>query len=277
MEGLCVAAALAQATAAGLDRLSAQRLLGQVLGRPREWLIAHDDAVLESAAQQRFDKLVAQRADGVPLAYLLGEREFHGLTLQVNPAVLDPRPDTETLVDWALDLLGHRPDAALADLGTGSGAIALALAAAAQLRRTRWWVHASDASPEALAVAQANAQRLGLPLRLAIGSWWLAWPQQRFDLVASNPPYIAADDPHLPALRHEPRLALVSGVDGLDDIRRIVADAHRHLNPGAWLLLEHGWQQADAVAQLLVQAGFADPQHRLDLAGHRRCTGARWA
>jgi release factor glutamine methyltransferase len=276
MPAASVAAALVQAAAAGLDRLSAQRLLGRVLGRPREWLIAHDDALLDTGAQQRFATLVAQRADGVPLAYLLGEREFHGLALQVSPAVLDPRPDTETLVDWALDLLGQRPDAAVADLGTGSGAIGLALAAAAQQRGTRWQVHASDSSPEALAVAQANAQRLGLPVHVAAGSWWSAWPRQRFDLVASNPPYIAVDDPHLPALRHEPHLALVSGADGLDDIRQIVAGAKPHLNPGAWLLLEHGWQQADAVAALLAQAGFVDVQHRLDLAGHRRCTGACW-
>ncbi|EHR73164.1 protein-(glutamine-N5) methyltransferase, release factor-specific [Burkholderiales bacterium JOSHI_001] len=276
MAGLSVAAALAQAAAAGLDRLSAQRLLGRALGRPREWLIAHDDALLTPAQAARFLDDAARRADGVPLAYLLGEREFHGLALQVGPAVLDPRPDTEALVDWALDVLGHRPAATVADLGTGSGAIALALAAAAAQRDTNWQVHASDASPAALAMAQANAQRLGLPVHFATGSWWQAWPRLGFDLVASNPPYIAADDPHLPALKHEPRMALVSGPDGLDDIRQIVAGAPQHLNPGAWLLLEHGWQQADAVAALLAQAGFGDVQHRLDLAGHRRCTGGRW-
>ena len=230
---------------------------------------------MDAPTQQRFDDLVTQRADGVPLAYLMGEREFHGLALQVNRDVLDPRPDTETLVDWALHVLAAQGEAAVADLGTGSGAIALALAAAAQQRGIRWQVHASDASPEALAVAQANANRLGLPVRFAAGSWWQAWPQQRFDLVASNPPYIAADDPHLPALRHEPRMALVSGAEGLDDIRQIVADAPRHLNRGGWLLLEHGWQQADAVAALLAQAGLVAVQHRQDLAGHRRCTGAR--
>jgi release factor glutamine methyltransferase len=271
---LSIAQALAQAGQAGVDRLDGQLLLAQLLQRPRAWLIAHDDEALAPAVAEAFRHQTARRADGVPLAYLLGEREFHGLRLQVTPDVLDPRPDTETLVDWALQRLAAaaRPSARVLDLGTGSGAIALAVAAASPSAR----VHASDASPAALAVAQANALRLGLPLQARAGSWWQPWAGERFELVLSNPPYIAEGDPHLPALRHEPLQALVAGADGLDDIRRIVAGAGAHLAPGAWLLLEHGWDQAAAVQSLLHAAGFQQVQGRQDLAGHVRCSGGRW-
>lgn len=269
-----ISQALARAAALGLDRTDARLWLGQVLQRDRAWLIAHDDARLSAAQRARFEAGCRQRADGVPMAYLLGEREFHGLALRVTPDVLVPRPDTETLVDWALALLpalGAAP--AVVDLGTGSGAIALAVAHRCPAAR----VSATDLSPAALAVARGNAQRLGLAVAFAEGAWWAALPADAcFDLVLSNPPYIAADDPHLPALRHEPALALSPGGDGLDALRAIVAGAPAHLAPGGWLLLEHGWDQATAVAALLRDAGFTEVQHRHDLGGHARCTGGRW-
>ncbi|MFO1339722.1 MAG: peptide chain release factor N(5)-glutamine methyltransferase [Burkholderiaceae bacterium] len=276
MSGASIGAALARGREAGLDRLDALLLLGHVLGRDRTWLIAHDDDDLPAAAATRYAALCARRAAGEPLAYLVGEREFHGLGLQVSPAVLVPRPDTETLVDWALDLLAGdlagRPGPTVVDLGTGSGAIALAV----KHGRPAAAVDAVDLSEAALAVARGNAERLGLPVRFHAGSWWQALAGRRFDLALSNPPYIASGDPHLAALAHEPTLALTPGGDGLDAIRAIVAGAPAHLAPGAWLLLEHGWDQAAAVAGLLGAAGFASIGHRQDLAGHTRCTGGRW-
>jgi len=265
--------ALARAAALGLDRTDARLWLGHLLQRDRAWLIAHDDAHLTPDQAAAFDAGCRQRADGVPMAYLLGEREFHGLALRVTPDVLVPRPDTETLVDWALALLpGLGAAPRVADLGTGSGAIALAVAHRHPAAR----VTATDLSPAALAVARGNAQRLGLAVAFAEGAWWAALPADaRYELVLSNPPYIAGDDPHLPALRHEPALALTPGGDGLDALRAIVAGAPAHLAPGGWLLLEHGWDQAGAVAALLREAGFTDVQHRHDLGGHARCTGGR--
>ena len=270
-----VATALAWARQQGLDRLDAQLLLGHLLQRSRAWLIAHDDAPLPPALAQAFGAWCRRRADGEPLAYLTGEREFHGLMLQVTPDVLVPRPDTELLVDWALALLptlaAARPR--VLDLGTGSGAIALALAhhhPAAQ-------VTATDLSPAALAVAGANAARLGLTLETATGPWWQALaPGRRWDLVLSNPPYIAGGDPHLPALRHEPTLALTPGGDGLDALRDIIAGAPTRLAEGGWLLLEHGWDQAGAVADLLAASGFVDVATRTDIEARPRCTGGRW-
>ncbi|MBI5259678.1 MAG: peptide chain release factor N(5)-glutamine methyltransferase [Burkholderiales bacterium] len=269
-----VAQVLALAQARGLDRLDAQLLLGHHLRQGRAWLLAHDDEALPDTVVQAFEADCRRRADEVPLAYLTGEREFHGLPLRVTPDVLVPRPDTETLVDWALERLAdsHRGAPTVLDLGTGSGAIALAVAHARPDAR----VTATDLSPAALAVAQANAQRLGLSLQWAVGSWWQAVPGRRFDLVLCNPPYIAGDDPHLPALRHEPRLALTPGGDGLAAIRAIVAGAPAALEPGAWLLIEHGWDQAEAVQSLLVQAGFAAVQTRHDIEHRPRCTGGRW-
>ncbi|WP_022980511.1 peptide chain release factor N(5)-glutamine methyltransferase [Ideonella sp. B508-1] len=271
---LTIAQALRQAQQAGLDRVDAHLLLGHLLQRERSWLIAHDDALLTETQQQHWNGLVRRRLDGEPVAYLLGEREFHGLTLQVSPAVLVPRPDTEVLVDWALECL-HACGAAtprVIDLGTGSGAIALAL-------RHRWpaaELTALDASAEALAMAQANAQCLRLPVRFLLSDWWQAVDSETFDLAVSNPPYIAGDDPHLPALRHEPRQALTPEGDGLDALRTLVRDAAPHLRPGAWLLFEHGWDQAEAVRRLLTAAGFVEVQSRQDLAGLDRCTGGRW-
>jgi release factor glutamine methyltransferase len=285
-----VAQALVTAQQRGIDRLDAQWLLAHHLQRPRSWLLAHDDAVLDAATAARFNADLQRRADGVPLAYLTGWRGFHGLRLAVGPDVLDPRPDTETLVDWALDLLGCGPAGAagadprlarlpapqVLDLGTGSGAIALALAAACP----RALVHASDTSAAALARAAANAQSLGLALHTLHGPWWQAAAQAGLPplhLAVSNPPYLAADDPHLPALRHEPRQALVpADGDALSDLRQLVAGAPAHLAPGGWLLLEHGHDQGPTMAALLQAAGFQAVAHRQDLAGHLRCTGGRW-
>ena len=266
--------ALAQAQAQGLARIDAQLLLLHALGRAdagRAWLLAHDSDALPADAHARFIALCQRRAAGEPVAYLRGTKEFYGLQLQVDARVLDPRPDTETLVDWALELLAPLAAPRVLDLGTGSGAIALAL----QHQRPDAQVSAVDASTDALAVAQANAARLGLAVQFARGNW-LRGVAGQFDVIASNPPYIAAADPHLAALRHEPLQALASGADGLDDIRSIVAQAPAHLQPGGWLLLEHGWEQAEAVQALLRAAGFAAVQSRKDLAGIARCSGGQW-
>ena len=272
-----VGQALVRARALGLDRLDAQWLLAHQLQRDRAWLIAHDDEWLDPADAAAFAQACQRRAAGEPLAYLTGERGFHGLLLQVTPDVLVPRPDTETLVDWALDLLRTWPPSPpprVLDLGTGSGAIALAVAHSHPAAR----IIATDLSPAALAVARANAQRLALAVAFAPGTWWQAVAgAEPFDLALSNPPYIAGDDPHLPALRHEPLLALTPGGDGLGALREIIAGAAGHLKPGGWLLLEHGWDQADAVAALLRAAGFEDVATRFDLEGRPRCTGGRSA
>ena len=270
-----VAEALARAGIDGIDRLDAQLLLAHALGRTRTWLFAHDDALLDAVQTQRFTDHLARRAAGEPVAYLLGEKEFHGLTLQVDGRVLVPRPDTEVLVDWALELLGRGALPALprvVDLGTGSGAIALAV----KRGQPAATVTATDRSGSALAVARANARRLGLAVTFVQGSWWEAVPGQRFDLILANPPYIAAGDRHLPALVHEPLEALTPGGDGLDALRDIVAGAAPHAETGAWLLLEHGHDQAEAVQALLRGAALEAVDTRLDLAGRPRCTGGRF-
>lgn len=272
-----LAQALQQAHTLGLARIDAQMLLLHALGRPdagRAWLLAHDTDPLAPAQHACFTDLCRRRAAGEPVAYLTGTKEFYGLQLQVDARVLDPRPDTETLVDWALEVLAPLAAPRVADLGTGSGAIALAL----QSQRPTARLLAVDASAGALAVAQANAERLGLPVQFQ-QAHWLAGVNggALFDLIVSNPPYIAAADPHLAALTHEPLMALASGADGLDDIRAIVAQAPAHLAPGGWLLLEHGWDQADAVRALLTAHGFAEVQSRDDLAGIARCSGAKLA
>jgi release factor glutamine methyltransferase len=264
--------ALAQAAAGGIARLDAQLLLLHVLGREadaRGWLLAHDDDALPAEAQAAFAALCRRRAAGEPVAYLVGRKEFFGLDLQVDARVLVPRPDTETLVEWALELLRDRPAPRVLDLGTGSGAIALAI----QSARPDAQVEAVDRSADAVAVATANAQRLGLPVRFRQADW--LDDAGTYDLIASNPPYIAEADPHLTALVHEPRPALVAGADGLDDLRRIAAAAPAHLRPGGWVLLEHGWDQAEAVRGLLAAAGLAEASSRKDLAGIARCSGAR--
>jgi release factor glutamine methyltransferase len=276
-----VAAALAEARARGVDRLDAQLMLAAILGVGRSALIAHEDRPLPNEAEERWAGWLGRRATGEPLAYLLGSKEFHGLELEVNAAVLVPRPETELLVDWGLELLEASPGASLdanearplsaLDLGTGSGAIALALKHA----RPTLAVSASDVSADALAVARRNADRLGLAIELVASSWWQALARRRFDLVVANPPYIAADDRHLAALRHEPRAALTPGGDGLDAIRAIAAGAPAHLHPGSWLLVEHGFDQAPAVRALFERAGLADIATRTDLAGHPRATAGR--
>jgi release factor glutamine methyltransferase len=244
-----------------------------LLGRPaqdRAWLLAHDEQTLPEPAAERWPGLIAQRSQGVPLAYLTGRKAFYGLDLQVDARVLDPRADTETLVEWALERVQELTSPTVLDLGTGSGAVALAIAHACPQAQ----VSASDISADALAVAQANAQRLGLPVQFALGAWLQPWAGQRFDLIVSNPPYVAEPDPHWPGLRHEPRLALAAGPDGLDALRWLVAHAANHLNPWGWLLLEHGHAQADAVQTLMRAQGWQQVQSRLDEAGIRRCTGA---
>ena len=266
--------ALSTALAQGLTRIDAQMLLLHVLGRAshdRAWLITHDTDTLPPATAAQFEALCQRRRAGAPVAYLTGRKAFYGLELQVDERVLDPRPDTETLVDWALETIAPLPAPRLLDLGTGSGAIALAL----QHQRQGAQVLAVDASQDALAVAQANATRLGLAVRFQHGHW-LQGVEGLFDVIVSNPPYIAAQDPHLAALTHEPLQALASGADGLEDIRAIVAQAPAHLPPGGWLLLEHGWDQAERVRALLAAAGFGQVQSRTDLAGIARCSGGQW-
>ena len=270
-ENATLATALRHAAGLGLERLDGQMLLLHALGRAphdRAWLLAHDGDALDTAAHTRFDAALQRRLRGEPLAYITGHQEFYGLDLHVDARVLCPRADTETLVDWALEVL--RPAARVLDLGTGSGAIALAI----KHQRPDVQMHARDFSADALAVAQANAQRLGLDVAFSQGSW-LDGLTGDFDAIVSNPPYIAAADPHLAALTHEPLQALASGADGLDDLRAIIQQAPAYLAPGGWLLLEHGYDQAQAVCDLLRGAGFADVQSRPDLAGIARCSGGR--
>lgn len=268
-----IAQALQKARCFAMSSLDAQTLLLHALGRDlhdRAWLLLHDSDELSLNTYALYNDLMQRRLDHQPLAYLTGQQEFHGLTLQVNQRVLVPRPDTETLVDWAL-VLELPQQAHVLDLGTGSGAVALSLKNA----RPDWNVTALDASEDALAVAAGNAAKLQLEV-MFLHSQWFSQVQDKFDLIVSNPPYIAQGDPHLPALRAEPLQALVSGEDGLDDIRHITAQATAHLNPGAWLLLEHGFDQAPAVRQLLASQGFVQVQSRKDIAGINRCSGGQW-
>ncbi|MCK9489289.1 MAG: peptide chain release factor N(5)-glutamine methyltransferase [Xanthomonadales bacterium] len=254
-------------------------LLAQVLGRDRAWLIAHGDEVAGADQARAFQSLIARRLAGEPMAYVLGQHGFWSLSLKVTPAVLVPRPETELLVEQVLACLPQTRPARpvrIADLGTGSGAIALALAS----ERPQWQIVATDASAAALAVAEDNARVLGLEQRVHFrqGHWYQALAgQPAFDALVSNPPYIVRDDDHLaaPALRHEPQSALVSGSDGLDDIRQIIAGAAEHLRPGGWLLLEHGWDQAKAVRALLHAHGFAGIDSRRDLGGQPRISFGR--
>ncbi len=272
-----VAQALQQARTLGIDLLDAQVLLANILQKNRVWLLAHNDADLGDAALQTFTQGVQRRLRGEPLAYVLGHKEFHGLMLQVSEHVLVPRPDTELLVDWACEVLqadlSNEPTPDVIDLGTGSGAVAVAIAK--QHPQTR--LCATDVSEQALAVAQSNARQHGCTIEFRQGSWWQAAPtDRRFHLAVSNPPYIAAGDPHLPALRFEPLLALSPpGHDGLSAICRLIEGAHAHLHPGSWLLLEHGFDQAERVQQLFHQAAWCDVQTRCDLGRQPRCTGAR--
>lgn len=272
-----IAQALANAQTAGLDRLDAQLLLLHALEKPnaeRAWLLAHDADELPQAVRDKFGTFILRRAAGEPLAYIVGYKDFFGLHLTVNPSVLVPRPDTETLVQWALDVLKKAAAPELLDLGTGSGAVAIAVAHS--LKSTKIGkVAASDVSLAALAVAFQNATQLGVDVAF-FQSDWFEKVSGHYHVIASNPPYIASADPHLAALMHEPLNALAAGSDGLDDIRQIVQQAPKHLRTGGWLLLEHGYDQASAVRDLLRQRGFKQVQSRMDLAGISRCTGGQW-
>lgn len=275
-------------------RIEAQMLLQQVLGVNRAYLLAHPERVLDEAEAAIYRALLQRRLAGEPLAYILGEREFFGLNFKVTPATLIPRPDTELLVELALQRI---PNGGLVlDLGTGSGAIALSIAHS----RPDAQVTAVDASIDALEVARANARRLLVQqksvhtstgsvrtdlceaavignARFVHSDWFESLAGERYDLIVSNPPYIEDADAHLERgdLRFEPRSALASGADGLDDIRRIVADAKSHLASGGWLLLEHGYDQAERVCALLAASGYAEVFSARDLSGIGRVSGGR--
>jgi release factor glutamine methyltransferase len=250
-----------------LEPREARLLLAQATGFSEASVLAHPERELPAEAAARFIEYAARRARGEPIAYLLGVKEFYGLPLAVNPAVLIPRPETELLVELALH---SRPQTVL-DLGTGSGAIALAVKRHLPAAR----VLAVERSTAALAVAQRNALKLGLDVAFRHGLWFEPVAGERFDVVVSNPPYVRADDPHLREgdVRFEPRSALVAGADGLDSIREIVREAPAHLNAGGRLLLEHGLGQDAAVRKLLEAAGLEDVRSWPDLAGIARVTG----
>lgn len=271
-----IAAAL-EAARGKLPASEARLLLEHVLGKPATWQIAHDDEMLEEDALLHFASLVARRAGGEPVAYLTGQREFFGRTFIVSEAVLIPRPETELLVELASQKVGAGDTASQApralDLGTGSGCIAITLA----LEFPVLSVMAVDASAAALNVAEINADRLGARLRFKRSNWFDALAGEHFDLIVANPPYIAAVDPHLAAgdLRHEPTEALASGADGLDALRRIITAAPKHLLPNGQLWVEHGYDQAEAVRDLLTGAGLVDIEQHHDLAGIVRVSGGR--
>ena len=254
---------------ARIGAVDAEWLLLYVLQRPRSWLYAHADDRLDATHRRGFEALLARREAGEPVAYLTGRRGFWTLDLGVTPDTLIPREDTERLVELALERLPVGAPVDVADLGTGSGAIALAIAR----ERPQARVVATDRSAAALAVAAANAGSAGIRnVAFVHGEWLAPLAGRRFDLIASNPPYIRSDDPHLSEgdLRFEPAMALASGVDGLNDIRRIVAEAPAHLRPGGWLLLEHGHDQGHAVRALLRAEGLVDVETGTDLEGRDR-------
>ena len=276
-ELLAAGAQRLRATPAGPDataQLDAELLLARALNASRARLRSHPEEVPPPDATRRYLELIERRAAGEPIAYILGRKDFWTLELEVTPAVLIPRPETELLIERALALQLHA-HARIADLGTGSGAIALALASA----RPGWQVTATDLSAEALAVARVNALALGLErVQLIEGDWLECLSGSTFDLLLSNPPYVAADDAALeqPELGHEPRLALVAAEEGLAALRRIILTAPAHLLPGGWLLLEHGATQAAAVAGELVARGFGQVRSHRDLAGRERMTEGQW-
>ncbi len=272
---MTVAQALTAAREVAVERLDAQLMLAHLLQRSRSWLMAHDDVALDAPCARRYVEWLARRAAGEPLAYLLEHAEFCGLTLQVGPQVLIPRPETELLVEWGLEVLAAQRAAStplrVVDLGCGSGAMALAI----QHRFPTALVTAADASAPALDLARRNADALALPITLAHGDWWSAVAGQRFHLALANPPYVAPGDPHLDALRHEPYTALVASENGMADLHRLIDAAPAGLHAGGWLLLEHGHDQGQPVRDRLRQAGFHQIATRSDLAGLERCTGGR--
>jgi release factor glutamine methyltransferase len=253
----------------------ANLLCQHALNVNRAWLISHESDALEGNHHAAFEALVQRRLEGEPIAYILGSREFYGLPLKTTPATLIPRPDTETLVETALAKIPKSASLNILDLGTGSGAVALAIAS----QRPQAKVIAIDASIDALKVAAENTQSLKLSnVRLIQSNWFSALAldkeAEKFDVIVSNPPYIAQDDAHLQQgdLRFEPISALASGVDGLDDIRQIIQDAPHYLKPDGWLMLEHGYDQAEAVAALLSERGFSQIDHAKDIGGILRVT-----
>jgi release factor glutamine methyltransferase len=253
-------------------RIEVQCLLQNVLKVPRSYLLAHPEQTLDAPQQASYASMLQRRLQGEPVAHILVEREFFGLNFKVTPATLIPRPETELLVESALQRIPAHGHFRVLDLGTGGGAIALSIGHA----RPEAEVVAVDASTDALEVAHENAARLGIRNATFIRSdWYAELGDERYDLIVSNPPYIEAGDEHLTQgdLRFEPSSALVSGSDGLDDIRRIIGQAHRYLEPGAWLLLEHGYEQADSVRHLLDKNGFANVFSAKDIAGIERVSG----
>jgi release factor glutamine methyltransferase len=256
----------------GLPASEARLLLASCLGMDRAWIIAHADDPLDDARCADAAELFRRRRLGEPVAYILGVREFYGLDLEVTPDVLIPRPETELLVELALRRIADGARRVL-DLGTGSGAIAIAIARSAPQAE----VWASDASPAALAIARENAARYAPRVRLVQSDWFASLGGERFDVIVSNPPYVAEGDPHLDEadVRFEPRGALVGGFDGLDCIRGIAREARDHLVPGGWLAFEHGYDQAAQCRALLAERGFADVASWPDLAGVPRVTGGR--
>lgn len=252
-------------------RLDAELLLARAIDMPRSYLLAHPEDSLDRAAQERFSEAIEQRGSGVPLAYIVGEKEFWSLTLMVTPATLVPRPETELLVEHALNLIPRRSTWRILDLGTGSGAIALAIARERPLSQ----VVATDVSVAALAIAAENARQLDIDnVSFIAGSWTAPVADRKFDLVVSNPPYVAADDPAIARLGHEPRDALVSGPEGLDAIRRLAAECPVILAGGGTLLLEHGADQERAVARILEENGWTNCRCFADIAGLPRVTRA---
>lgn len=278
LAGLLLTATARLQRALGLERpearLEARILAARALDVDRAWLIAHDRDVPNPTQARALESLIARRERGEPVAYILGEREFHGRVFRVTPDVLIPRPETELLVEAALARLPKDRPARVLDLGTGSGCIAITLA----LGRPDWDITATDASPASLEVARGNAARLGAGnVRFVASDWYDGLDSTSFDMIVSNPPYIASDDKHLGLgdLPHEPRRALASGPSGLDAIRAIVSRAPPHLHPEGWLLLEHGYDQAQACTSLLASAGFGTLFTLRDLAGQARVSGGQ--
>ncbi|SDI45553.1 [protein release factor]-glutamine N5-methyltransferase [Pseudomonas delhiensis] len=254
-------------------RLDAELLLAAALGKPRSFLRTWPERVVDREVRERFEGWLARRRAGEPVAYILGRQGFWSLDLEVAPHTLIPRPDTELLVEAALQLVPASP-ARVLDLGTGTGAIALALAC----ERLSWQVTGVDRIPEAVALAERNRERLRLAnVGFRQSHWFSALEGERFALIVGNPPYIPGSDPHLQQgdVRFEPKSALVAGADGLDDIRLIVGQAPRFLEPGGWLLLEHGYDQGPAVRDLLLGNGFREVESRRDLGGHERISLGR--
>lgn len=255
------------------NRLDAELLAARALGRSRAWLYGHGSDVLTPREHEDLDALLARRKAGEPIAYIEGVREFYGREFEVGPSVLIPRPETEHLVDFALET-DLPDDARVADIGTGSGCILLSLA----LERPNWRCVGVDLSPDALDVARGNCERLGADtVELLQGDLLAPLAGRRFDLIVSNPPYVTADDPHLDKgdLRFEPRMALTPGGDGLDIIRRLIESALDHLTPDGWLALEHGYDQAERVQALMREARYRDVRSVRDLAGIERISVGR--